>query len=218
MTETDIALHVHDELITTARQFTLAPGDLLIETLDEAELAADLRGRLKALVTRIENARTEAKAPHLAAGRTVDAYFKPASDHLEAETRRLSAALLTYQAVAKKRQAEAEAAARVEAERVRREALELMKDRDDEAAQDTADMLLARAAQIQEVAPAAKVDGFGSRSHWKVRVVNMELFLREAEFEWKLPDFTAMNAAARAARGKLAIPGCEVFDDRVATS
>lgn len=207
------------ELLAQVAGFTLHPGELEISTIDEAELAADTRKRLKGLAGQIEDARKAKKAPYLAASREVDQYFAPAAQRLETMAGQIGQSLLRWQAAERARVAEEERQARVEAERVRREALELLKAPErDQAIEDTVDMLLARAEEVAVVAPPAKIDNFGSRSNWKMRVVDPDLFYRTAPAEYKMPNESALNAEARRSKGKAVVPGCECYDDRIATS
>lgn len=207
------------ELLAQVAGFTLHPGELEISTIDEAELAADTRKRLKGLAGQIEDARKAKKAPYLAASREVDQYFAPAAQRLETMAGQIGQSLLRWQAAERARVAEEERQARVEAERVRREALELLKAPEhDQAIEDTVDMLLARAEEVAVVAPPAKIDNFGSRSNWKMRVVDADLFYRTAPAEYKMPNESALNAEARRSKGKAVVPGCECYDDRIATS
>lgn len=207
------------ELLAQVAGFTLHPGELEISTIDEAELAADTRKRLKNLAGQIEDARKAKKAPYLAASREVDQYFAPAAQRLETMAGQIGQSLLRWQAAERARVAEEERQARVEAERVRREALELLKAPErDQAIEDTVDMLLARAEEVAVVAPPAKIDNFGSRSNWKMRVVDPDLFYRTAPAEYKMPNESALNAEARRSKGKAVVPGCECYDDRIATS
>lgn len=207
------------ELLAQVAAFTLHPGELEITTIDEAELAADTRKRLKNLAGQIEEARKAKKAPFLSASREVDQYFAPAAQRLETMAGQIGQSLLRWQAAERARVAEEERLARVEAERVRREALELLKAPErDQAIEDTVDMLLARAEEVAVVAPPAKIDNFGSRSNWKMRVIDPDLFYRTAPAEYKMPNESALNAEARRSKGKAVVPGCECYDDRIATS
>lgn len=206
------------DLLAQVAGFTLAPGELEITTIDEAEMAADTRKRLKGLASKIEEARKERKAPFLSASREVDQFFAPAAQRLETMAGQIGQSLLRWQAAERKRVAEEEAAARVEAERIRQEALKLMAAPvQDEATVDTADMLLAQAEVAQYIPPPAKIESFGSRSNWKMRVVDPDLFYRTAPAEYKMPNESALNAEARRTKGKAVIPGCECYDDRIAT-
>lgn len=207
------------ELLAQVAAFTLAPGELEITTIDEAELAADTRKRLKTMAAQIEDARKAKKAPYLAASREVDQYFAPAAQRLETMAGQIGQSLLRWQAAERARVAEEERQARLEAERIRQEALKLMAAPvQDEATADTADMLLAQAEVAQYVPPPAKIDNFGSRSNWKMRVVDPDLFYRTAPAEYKMPNESALNAEARRTKGKAVIPGCECYDDPIATS
>jgi len=206
-------------LLAQVANFTLAPGELEITTVDEAEMAADTRKRLKNMATAIDTARQTRKAPFLSAGRAVDQFFAPAALRLETMATQLGNALKRYEAAEYLRVAEEERQARLDAERIRQEALKLMAAPvQDEATADTADMLLAQAEVVQYVPPPAKIANFGSRSNWKVRVTDPELFYRTASTEWMLPNESALNAEARRTKGKFAAPGCECYDDRIATS
>lgn len=215
-----VDLAVNDDKVSEYLSIIPADSMLEIDTQDEYELAAALRIDVNRFVKDMDERRAADKAPSLAEGRRIDGYWMPPIKKLQDFLKlKLDPALLRYQAACRKRQQEAEALAQAERERLQWEALELMKDHDDPLAQETADDLL-RAAEATRapVVTIEKVDDLGSRSNWKYRVVNPDLFYKTASHEWKLPNESALNAEARRTEGKTVIPGCEAYDDRSITS
>jgi hypothetical protein len=153
---------------------------------------------LSAAIKISEAARTEAKEPHLAAGRAVDTFFKArVSDPLDAIKRAVERKLTTYlqaKEAERRRQAEAEARRlREEAEARAREAQAAEAERRSHAAQAAMDQAVAKEqeAQIAEKAAAAKPAEF-SRTRGEVGSVAS---LREV---WKgeLEDRAAINLEA----------------------
>jgi hypothetical protein len=182
--------------------------------------ARDLIGLAKKLAKDIDAKRDEEKRPHLEAGRTIDATFKPLVDAANAAPAPLSNALLAYVNEQKRLAAEAAEKARRMAEEEARRAAELADD--PILGEDVADA--AKLAQQKSEVAAASVktaatvkgsEGFraaGVRVSYRAKVTDP---LKMVEYFAKHPDVQAAaekaaNALIRSQKGAISIPGVEV--------
>jgi hypothetical protein len=182
--------------------------------------ARDLIGLAKKLAKDIDAKRDEEKRPHLEAGRQIDATFKPLVDAANAAPAPLSNALLAHINEQKRLAAEAAEKARRLAEEEARRAAELANDPilgEDMAdaanlAQQKADVA---AASVKTVATVKGSEGFraaGVRVAYRAKVTDFDKMVLHFAHH---PDVQAAaekaaNAAIRAAKGGITIPGVEV--------
>jgi hypothetical protein len=182
--------------------------------------ARDLIGLAKKLAKDIDAKRDEEKRPHLEAGRTIDATFKPLVDAANAAPAPLSAAVLAY-VNEQKRKAANEAEAKRKAEEEARRAAEAFAD-DPILGEEMADAAkLAQqkaevaAASVKTVATVKGSEGFraaGVRVSHRARVNDYQALIAHYSSH---PDVQAAaekaaNAAIRAAKGVITIPGVTV--------
>ncbi len=208
------------EFLTAA----LAWAEAGIEDEAQAEDAAKVLVGLRTIAKQIEEKRVELKDPHLAAGRAVDAAFKPSLESAEKAMKKLKAAQTTFLAAEKRKAQEAERV-RIEAERAREE--EAKK----KAAEAEAKGDLLAAAEAEEKAAEAqraqkavdtgpKIRGGGTRALAVVKRFHADLVdVRAAVVHYvDHPDVADLviriaNADCRAAKGEMpTIPGFKITE------
>lgn len=182
--------------------------------------ARDLIGLAKKLAKDIDAKRDEEKRPHLEAGRQIDATYKPLKEAADAAPAPLSKALMDHINEQKRLAAEAaEKARRIAEEEAKRAAALaddpiLGEDVVDAAklAQQKADVA---AASVKTVATVKGSEGFraaGVRTTYRAKVIDYAALVLHYGHH---PDVQAAaeklaNAAIRAAKGSITIPGVEV--------
>ena len=189
-------------------------------TDDNAGEARDLIGLAKKLAKDIDAKRDEEKRPHLEAGRTIDATYKPLVDAANAAPSPLSQALLAYVNEQKRK---AEEAAREAARKAAEEAAAAARFADDPLLGDAAVDAAKTAEQKAEVAAASvKVastvkgsEGFRAAGVVKSYRANVTDYAALVAHFADHPDLKAAaeklaNAAIHAAKGSIKIPGVEV--------
>lgn len=182
--------------------------------------ARDLIGLAKKLAKDIDAKRDEEKRPHLEAGRTIDATFKPLVDAANAAPAPLSNALLAYVNEQKRLAAEAAEKARRMAQEEARRAAELADDPIlGEDVQDAAKLAQQKAdvaaASVKTVATVKGSEGFraaGVRVSYRAKVTDYAALVAHYASH---PDVQAAaekvaNANIRAGKGVITIPGVEV--------
>lgn len=182
--------------------------------------ARDLIGLAKKLAKDIDAKRDEEKRPHLEAGRQIDATFKPLVDAANAAPAPLSKALLDHISEQKRKAAEAERIAREKAEAEAARARQLADD--DLMADDAAEAAEAAETEARLVSAEAKMAGTVKGSEG-FRAAGVRVSYRAKVTDWNAlvasmvnhPDVMAAaekaaNAAIRAAKGVITIPGVTV--------
>lgn len=111
------AITTRDALLSESAGFTAISNEI------DYVAAADLLAEAKRLIRSVENARSEAKAPVLEAGKRIDATAKEFIVKLDAEVTRITNLVLRYREEQHRKAAEAERKAREEAARIERERL-----------------------------------------------------------------------------------------------
>jgi hypothetical protein len=192
-----------------------------IASVADLDSAAAALTKLKALTRSVEDSRKEVKAPVLEVGRRIDAVAKDYLTPLEAEAKRLSVIVGSYQE-AQRRKAEKE---REEAARAQAEALAEMNAKQAEAIaqgdEEAADAARAEAADKIAASQLAAInsegprpEGITSRTSWKFEVVDIAaLYAARPE----LCVITPNNAAIRAVvKMGAKIPGLRVWQEAAA--
>lgn len=191
-----------------------------IEGVTDLDRAATALTSLKSLIKAVEDSRKEVKAPVLDVGRQIDGVAKAYCEELEAEARRLSIMVGSYQEAAR-RKAERE---RQEAARAQAEAMAEMQRKQAEAmaAGDEAAADAARAEAADKIAAAQiavanaegpKPEGIVTRTSWKFEVVDMNaLFRARPELCLLEPNNAAIRAVIKASNGA-AIPGLRLWQE-----
>lgn len=174
---------------------------------------------INARIKQIEEHRVFLKAPVLEQGRRIDAFFKVPIDRLTEARKIILCATGTWRRLQDERAAEerrkAEAAARVERERLQKEA-------EDKAAALIAEGKTEEAEAIQAVVPIVvptmptvpavqKVAGISYRTDWKFRVVDAALVPEE----FKIVNEKALTALAKSTKGTKKVPGVEFYSEEV---
>lgn len=188
----------------TAESFLKAP----VESQDQADKLGIWAKRILDIGKRAEAERVTEKEPHLEAGRAVDAKWRPLLDDAKSFADRLRDHLKPF-LVAKKRQADAAAAAaREEADRLRREA--------QQAESDEARQAAMQAAQQAEEASAVRGASAGRtgarvsvRTERRARIVDYDAALMALKDH---PDVRRLvdQLAQRAVRANIMLAGVEV--------
>jgi hypothetical protein len=183
----------------------LKASDLVVSNQTEYEDAADTLGAISNRITELDAMRKTVKAPILEAGRNIEVQSK----------------MLDYVALVEygKKLAEEQAAkiAKEQKEKAEEEALALIANGDDDAAQeilDNVDMMPVPTETIE----SPKAAGISTRANWKCRVIDLNKLVRSI-MQGKAPidliqvNQTVANQYAKAMRDTLKIEGLEFYND-----
>lgn len=185
------------------------------------ELAADMIGNISSRITELDNMRKKLKTPILEAGRNIDAMFKVPLDQGRAAKKTVQTKMLDYVAKVEQERQEAEAQAAKKAEEAKlkaeEEALALMANGDDEAAQEILDNVDIMPVPTKTI-ESPKAAGISTRSNWKCRVTDLNLLIRSiikgvAPISLIQIDTIAANKYAKALKDTLPIEGLEFYND-----
>jgi hypothetical protein len=185
------------------------------------EKAADMIANVSNRLKNLEAMRKKMKAPTLEAGRLVDELFKiPLKTGKDAKTL-IQTKMLDYVNKVEREKKIIEQATQNEAikqqEQVENEALELLDQGNDEAAQKLLDNLdvMPKPMTIVESAYAA---GISTRANWKCRIVDLNKLVSaiasgKAPLDLVTLDQSVANKYAKAVRNTLKIDGLEFYND-----
>jgi hypothetical protein len=140
---------------------------------------------------------------------------KSYTDRLDAVERKIKSAVLVYdraqeeirRAEQRRLQAEADERARRERERLEKEAARLKTPELKEERLAQAQAIVAPVVEVAQIAP--KVEGVSTRKTWKARVIDAGQVPRE----FMTVNETALNAYARATKGKMPVAGVEFYEE-----
>jgi hypothetical protein len=208
------------ELIQFAHTFLPSIQALCITSAEQAQGAVDFTKKIKDCLKAIDEARKGYTKPLDDQKAIYMDTFRPATDSLEKAEKVLKAEIAAWTA------AEAKRAAAIEAERRLIEAAEQANVaellRQAELAAVSGDY--ARAEELEDQAIAASTEqaqcpvvtleptkpkGASVRTIWRCRVVNPALGPRE----FMIPDVPALDAFAKATKGKSTVAGCEFWSE-----
>lgn len=225
-----------------AKQQALDGAKSIVEITDAASQQAgvDALARCKRFTKRLENDRTEVKAPVLKLGKDIDAMANKFAEEVETEAIRLNALIKDYvrkeaqkaadaqrmrdQLAEKKRQREAEVARLADEERQRLEASAAKVEDPEQAAElvnkaadaaRAADEARQRAENVSSsmVAAPARSDGMSVRKVWKHRILDVaKLYAARPELCSLEPKTNLINTVIRQG-GERVIPGLEIFEE-----
>lgn len=179
----------------------------------DATMYAAAGERLKELSTaekRIEDMRKSLKAPILAAGKAIDAFFGAPLDRINAARNSVKRSLLTYQQDEERKRREIEARAQEEA---RKQAEKLQRQAEAAAAKGKAEkaeaLQAAAASVIVPIIPPTtqKLVGISNRETWHFEITDFSKLPRE----WTMPDDKKLGSYVRAMKSETDIPGVRVF-------
>lgn len=184
---------------------------VVIESGEQFQGAAEELREVKSVEKRLEALRVSATGPINQALRTINDWFrKPMADLATAE-RNLKNGMAAWErkqrAKAEAEEAEARRRAQAEQEELQRRAARAAEQGKTEKAAD----LSARAAAVVPEAPATappKAKGMAFSPTWECRITNPALVPRE----YCKPDESMIRATVKATKGKVAIPGVEVWE------
>jgi hypothetical protein len=192
-----------------------------IASVADLDSAAAALTKLKALTRSVEDSRKEVKAPVLEVGRRIDAVAKDYLTPLEAEAKRLSVIVGSYQeAQRRKAEKEREEAARAQADAIAEmnaKQAEAVANGDEEAADaaraEAADKIAA--SQLAAInAEGPRPEGITSRTSWKFEVVDIaELYAARPELCVVTPNNAAIRAVVKMGAK---IPGLRVWQEAAA--
>lgn len=222
MTKNLVVLEVKrpdEALFSRSRASLSAAQEYEIRTPEDAEgVGATLR-EVKGLAKELEEKRTAITGPINQALREVNALFKPAKEWLGQAEQLLKGKMLTYQneqdRIARELQAEADALARKEREKLERRAAKAEKKGKTEKAEALSQVAETTTAPVIKSA-APKVAGVVRREVWKAEVVDKRALIkhiveeRNDLFSLVEIDQSALNAWARRLKDGLDLPGVEV--------
>ena len=225
--EADLALKLEDLEIEAANWLDdepLTSQEQADELTKLVEAAAQLAGAL-------EQSRKAEKEPYLAAGRAVDAKFKPLLERAEKATRKLKNKvgewLKAVKADKERREREAAEEARRAAERLReehernRQSSDLADDAALEAAEEAAKQARIDAAMVKKETVTAKAGGtvVKLRKIWLVNIVERRELLMHylradrADFKDELTALLRKFAERDVRNGARSLPGCSIWDE-----
>ncbi len=193
-----------------------------IRTPEHAEDAGATLREIKGLGKELEEKRTSITKPINLALREINALFKPAKDWLGDAEQVIKAKILSYQSeqdrIAREAQAEADALARKEREKLERRAAKAAAKGKAEKAEALSQVAETTAAPVIESA-APKLAGIARRETWKADVTDLRLLLNHIVNE--RPDLLRivtinqglLNAEARHMKDQLDLPGVDVVKE-----
>jgi hypothetical protein len=192
-----------------------------IASVSDLDAAAGALTKLKSLTRLVEDSRKEVKAPVLEVGRRIDGIAKDYLTPLEAEAKRLSVIVGSYQeAQRRKAEKEREEAAKAQADAIAEmnaKQAEAVANGDEEAADaaraEAADKIAA--SQLAAInAEGPKPDGITSRTSWKFEVVDIAaLYAARPELVVLQPHNAAIRAVVKMGAK---IPGLRVWQEAAA--
>ena len=185
-----------------------------ISTADQYSASGELLKEIKRQQKQTTASRTEITRPMDEAKRRVMELFKPVSEQLGNAETTIKAAMTEFAQAEQRRQADEQARldaiARKERERIERRAA----DARDKGQAEKADVLDQNAAATlpPKAEPVAKTDGVHTVTTWSAAVDDMATLIKAAAADpaiaaYLIPDMKALNAAAKAAKERLSIPG-----------
>ena len=192
-------------------------GGGTFDDLADLDAAAAALTKLKALTRSVEDSRKEVKAPVIEVGRRIDGVAKDYLTPLEAEAKRLSVIVGSYQESARRKaEKDREDAARVQADALaelnakQAEAIA----QGDEAAADAARADKIAASQLAVIdAEGPKPQGIVTRTAWKFEVTDIYyLFKSKPDLCLIEPNNAAIRALLKANNGA-EIPGLRIWQE-----
>ncbi len=204
--------HESEEALQIARVQKIASPEMAVAA------AEDLKD-VKALARQVNEKRLAITRPLNDALKEVNALFKPAKEWLSEAEAVLKGKLLEFQneqdRIARELQAEADALAKKEREKLERRAAKAEAKGKAEKAEVLRQVAETKTAPIIESA-APKLAGISRRETWKAEITDKRLLLNHIVNERPdlLPlvkiDGSALNGMARSLKGELDLPGVEV--------
>lgn len=219
---TDIAIPQEAELLAKQTgELATVPANIVVKTPADYEMAGAKLQEFSAREKQVEEMRKRLKAPILAAGKAIDAFFDTPIKRLQSARAAYKTALLEYQQVQERErralEAKAQEEARKEREKLEAQAAKLAAKGKTEAAE-------AKAAQAQSVitpiiAPMVqKLPGISTRVTYRAVVLD-KLELVKAVAAGIVPinaldvNMAFLNNQARAMKETLAYPGVKAEQD-----
>ena len=208
---TDFA--IPKEALILAEETGKVVGTIADLKITDASMYAAGGERLKELSAaekRIEDMRKSLKAPILAAGKAIDAFFNAPLDRIINARNSIKRSLLTYQQEEERKRREIEARAQEEA---RKAAEKLQKQADAAAAKgktEKAEALQQAAASVivPVIVPTVqRLAGVSNRLTWHYEVTDVSKLPRE----WMSPDDKKLGAYVRSMKSETNIPGVRVY-------
>jgi hypothetical protein len=212
-----------DEVFATATDFL---DGAAIETQGQAEAIGIILANAKRIKRDADKARTDEKAPHLEAGKAVDAKWKPLAERCDAIVATAGKPLTAYLAKVEAEQREQARIAREEAARAEQAAIEAQRAAGDSLAAVEAAQALQRdaeeAAKLAAKADKAKAHvagegrAIGLRTSWAGTVTDRRALLEHImrTDPETLTDWLAEYARKAVARGVRAMPGVLIEQER----
>lgn len=200
-----------------AELFELVSGSVAVEITTDAQEAAldDLLNQMRQAKKDADTKRTEEKAPHLEAGKAVDAAWKPLLARCDAGLDAIKARLTPYRTARQKAKDEAARQARDEAEAKQSAAQDALRNSDDLEERFAAEEQLAAAGKLTAQANRIDRTATGLRTYWEAEVIDrkaaqLHYIIRSPEaFEALIQ--TLADQDARGARAP--VPGV-IFHER----
>jgi hypothetical protein len=175
------------------------------------EICKKIKEQKNAVVSHFADIKSKAHS----AWKAIVAKEKSYTDRLDAVERKIKSAVLVYdraqeeirRAEQRRLQAEADERARRERERLEKEAARLKTPELKEERLAQAQAIVAPVVEVAQIAP--KVEGVSTRKTWKARVIDAGQVPRE----FMTVNETALNAYARATKGKMPVAGVEFYEE-----
>lgn len=202
-----------NELLMLATRRLQEANALTIQSVEDMEAASELFNLAKAERDEYERSRAAEKAPHLDAGRAVDARWKPILTTLDSATAAISAKIAAYRREAQRRAEEEQRRLREQQERERQRLAKQAERAEARGLTDTADALIREAETMQPaiVQPSVPkhVPGIQTVERWDFVIEDEDQLPRS----YLIPDTQAIRRTVQAMKGRTAIPGVRVFRD-----
>lgn len=200
-----------NELLMAASARLQEARALAIQTAEDLEDASELFNLTKSTRDAYERERVAEKEPHLAAGRAVDARWKPVLTTLDDASNEIASKIRAFRREMERRAEEEQRRLREQQEKERQRLERLAEKAEAKGLTETADALIREAETMQPaiVQPAVPrhVPGLQTAERWTF-VIEDESKL---PLEYLIPDEQAIRRTVQAMKGRTAIPGVRVY-------
>lgn len=200
-----------NELLMAATASLQEARALAIQTAEDLEDASELFNLTKSTRDAYERERVAEKEPHLAAGRAVDARWKPVLTTLDDASNEIASKIRAFRREMERRAAEEQRRLREQQETERQRLERLAEKAEAKGLTETADALIREAETMQPaiVQPAVPrhVPGLQTAERWTFVIEDESKLPRE----YLIPDQQAIRRTVQAMKGRTAIPGVRVY-------
>jgi len=207
--------------VKSVNDMKLAAIEIEVHDQIQYEIAADYIGDITSRIAELDAMRKKLKAPILEAGKNIDDMFRGPLENGRLAKKLIQTKMLDYVAVVEYEKELAEKAAAKAADEVKQkaeeEALALIANGDDDAAQQILD-----AADLQpgpiNIIESPKAEGISTRANWKAKLLDLRTLVAaiadgKAPISLVMLDTSAANKYAKALRNTMKVPGLDFYND-----